>query len=143
MLWEQYALTVLKCLSLLLVFLGKVVYFCLMLFNAFSLFSFSWSHLESLEMCQKHSLTPEMSALSCLLFCVCYHFPLELAVLKAFYFHLFFFFWLCSIFVLATKSFKNSCTTCWDSKNDYWWINLTASGIILWRVWNMFQQQHK
>ena len=38
----------LKCLSLL-VFHGKTL-FCLVWFNAFSLFPFNWCHLESLEM---------------------------------------------------------------------------------------------
>ena len=42
--------TTLKCLSLLLVFHGKIVSLFFLWFNEFSLSPFNWSHLESLEM---------------------------------------------------------------------------------------------
>ena len=94
----------LKCLSLLLVFHGKIIsLFCLMWFNAFSLFPFNWSHLESLEMMSEAlSHMPEMSALSCLYFVLDITFLLELTVLKAFF--IFTWFFDCALFFSLPQS---------------------------------------
>ena len=115
------------------------LFFCLVWFNAFSLFPFGWSHLESLEMVSE-ALSHTWDECSKLFMFLCLSsLSLELTASKAFYFH--FGFWLCLIFLMPQSHLK-IVAHLFELKND-WRINLATSGITLWRCVYMFQQQHK